>query len=214
MNKAGVSFKHFLNSILDFLFYLPVGGETTFRRTCIEFTCLDKGDEVLELCCSTGDFTAALTGQNTGARITGADISLASVKTAYERLQHTTTGIILASAVNLPFFPNSFDKCVVSFGMHHMREADRKKALAEVYRVLKNNGSLYIFDYAMPEKRIVRPVAFIYTSIDSSDEAYTIIKNGSLLQEIEQAGFKIENRALTGLGIVQLLEIRKNRAIT
>ena len=211
MKNVFTTCKRLLFSALDFLFYLPFGGETTFRRTCREFIAFNEGDAILELCCGAGEFTGVLAQHVTTGRIVGTDISRPSIEAAVRNLQNTSTELFVGSAACLPLSSKAFDTCIVSFGMHHMSSQERKKTMEEIHRVLQDKGSLYIFDYMVPDKGINRLIGIIYTLLDSSKEAYNMAKNGSLTGEIEQAGFEIKRRAFTRFCIVQFLEIRKRQ---
>ncbi|MBN1613793.1 MAG: methyltransferase domain-containing protein [Deltaproteobacteria bacterium] len=211
IEKAIASCKMILNAVFDYLFYLPFGGEAAFRRTCMDFIPLTDGDALLELCCGVGEFTAVLARQKTAGRLVGVDISGPSIESAGRRLRYTKAGFLLASAADLPFSSGTFEKCVVSFGMHHMPMQERTKSLKEMHRILVREGKLYIFDYRLPENCIKKLAAIAYTHLDSSKEAYRMMISGSLFSEIEDAGFEIVRQGFTCYGIVQLLEIRKNR---
>jgi len=90
-----------------------------------------------------------------------------------------------------------------------MSVQERRWALKEIHRVLTPEGSLYVIDYNLPESGLRRLVAIAFAKLDESEEAYKMLKNGSLIGEIKQAGFEIERRSPACQGIIQLLEVVK-----
>ena len=78
--------------------------------------------------------------------------------------------------------------------------------LKEINRILVPEGTLYVIDYNLPGKGMKRLAATVFVRLDESDEAYKMLKAGSLFNEIDQVGFEIARRGLTCQGIIQLLE--------
>ena len=198
------------NGVLNLLFYLPCGGENSFRRRCAKFAFLKSGDWILDVCCGTGELMAVIAGQGFTGQLVGVDIAESALKEARARTQHVPITFLRANADDLPLGSSRFDKCFISFGLHHMPKQDRQKTLREIRRSLISGGTLIIIDYNLPERGLRRLVATAFAKLDKSEEAYKIIKNGSLLKEIKQAGLEIQRQDLTCQGIVQLLEaVRK-----
>lgn len=193
-------------SAFNFLFYLPCGGEISFRRRCVKFASLTADDRILDLCCGTGELTTVIASQGFTGQVVGVDISESALGIARTKTQHMPVTFLTASANNLPFDSSRFDKCFISFGLHHMWKQERQKTLTEIYRILAPKGTLYVIDYNLPERGVRRLAAIAFAKLDDSEEAYEMVKNGSLVREIKQAGFEIERRCLTCQGIIQLLE--------
>lgn len=85
------------------------------------------------------------------------DSSLEMLKVAKKRLRNTSDAIpenltlLQADGLNLPFNDSTF-KTVCSFGMIHLFD-DKKKFLAELLRVLKTDGTLFLS--ALTTKRTI-----------------------------------------------------------
>jgi len=197
------------DAVFNVLFYIPCGGEKSFRKKCVEFADLTAGDRILDLCCGTGELATLIESQGFAVNLVGVDISELAIEIAKTKAWHIPITFLRASAYDLPFESSRFDKCFISFGLHHMSRHKRQKTLAEVHRTLSPEGTLYVIDYNSPEKGVRRLVAIAFTKLDQSKEAYEILKRGSLMGEIKQAGFEIEKRVLTCQGIIQLLEAVK-----
>lgn len=197
------------NATFNFLFYLPCGGETAFRERCVKYAGLAAKDRVLDLCCGTGELTTVIASKELVEDLVGIDISKPAIEIARTKTPGMPITFMTASADDLPLNPSRFDKCFISFGLHHMSGRLRQKTLAEVHRTLAPQGTLYIIDYNLPEKGLRRLAAITFTKLDESKEAYKMLKNGSLIREIKQSGFEIEKRDLTCQGIIQLLKVVK-----
>lgn len=59
---------------------------------------------------------------------------------------------ITADAENLPFASNTFDCCTISFGIRNVD--DINKALREIFRVLKKDGTFLCLEFVNPESKI------------------------------------------------------------
>jgi demethylmenaquinone methyltransferase/2-methoxy-6-polyprenyl-1,4-benzoquinol methylase len=197
------------NSVFNFLFYLPCGGETSFRRRCVNFGSLAGGDSILDLCCGTGELTSLIAGQGLSGQLFGVDISEPALQLARKQNPYIPAAFLRASAEYLPFDSSRFDKCFISFGLHHMSGRERQRTLTETHRMLVPKGTLYVIDYNLPESRLGRLTAIAFAKLDKSKEAYHMLKSKSLISEIKKAGFEVERRDLACQGMIQLLEVVK-----
>jgi demethylmenaquinone methyltransferase/2-methoxy-6-polyprenyl-1,4-benzoquinol methylase len=197
------------NEFLDLLFYLPFGGEGRFRRKCVNFACPTGGEKILDICCGTGVFTFMIARHVTSdGQIIGVDFCESALKVAKNGVSNLPVAFLIADAENLPFASARFDKCLISFGLHHMPQRTRQNTLREVHRTLKSTGSLFAVDYNLPDKVLARLGAKALVKLDTSDHAYEMLVSHSLLAEIEQAGFQVRRRELIGKGMIQLVEAR------
>lgn len=196
--------------LFDFVFYLPCGGEKSFRETCVKFAGLVNEDRILDLCCGNGELTTIIAGKGFIKDLVGVDISESVIKIARTKNQYTPVTFIRASANDLPLDSSRFTKCFISFGLHHMSRHERTQTLVEAHRILVPKGTLYVIDYNLPQKGLRRLAAIAFAKLDESKEAYRMLKDGDLIKEVQQAGFEIVRRELTCQDIVQLLAAVKN----
>lgn len=197
----------FYDALTNLIFYLPCGGESKFRSMCLNFANLAEGDRVLDLCCGTGTLTS-LIARHIGpdGQVVGLDISEPVLKTARITARNLPATFLRVSAENLPFASSSFDKCFISFGLHHMPWQAWQNALSEVSRTLRTGGSLTIVDYNLPAGWFARLTTKAFVKLFEDKGAYQLL-NSCLLEELQQAGLAIKRRVLIGKGTIQLLEI-------
>ncbi|MEG3070169.1 MAG: methyltransferase domain-containing protein [Candidatus Syntrophopropionicum ammoniitolerans] len=110
--------------------------------------------EVLDLGGGTGINAAAL--YRSGARVTIADASPAMLKKAAGK--NMQVRLVQALAEDLPLPDSSFDIVLISDAWHHF--TDQAGAAAEVARVLRPTGRLYIIDFD-PRQKITKTIAFV-----------------------------------------------------
>lgn len=103
---------------------------------------------VLDLCTGTGDLAGILKRKYPKAKVIGVDFSSEMLDIA--RQKHPDVEFIEADCTNLPFEDESFDLCVISFGLRNIE--DMQKAISEIYRVLKTGGVFVNIDLGKPNK--------------------------------------------------------------
>ena len=209
LRKTSQPFLKFYDTVHNFLFYLPCGGETSFREKCVKFADLKNGDRVLDLCCGAGELTIAVARQGLTVELVGVDISEQAIETASTKARHMPVTFVRASVDDLPIKSPRFNKCFISLGLHHIPEQTRWKTLTEIHRALAPKGTLYVIDYNLSEKGLRRLAAITFIKLERSKEVFEMLKNGSMVRQIKQAGFEITGRDLICQGIVQLLKAVK-----
>ncbi|MEO6347194.1 MAG: class I SAM-dependent methyltransferase, partial [Aquaticitalea sp.] len=78
-----------------------------------------------------------------------------------ERLLDSKIKMMMGDSENLPFQNDSFDAITVAFGVRNFE--DLEKGLAEIYRVLKPNGTFVILETSVPTKPIFKTGYSFYT---------------------------------------------------
>ena len=116
------------------------------------FKKVHKGSEVLDLGCAWGRIVFQL--QREGYSVTGIDINGSAIDKALDTAKKTNkkyqkkVKFVTANAMELPFSDESFDACFLqAFLTTIVLPEDRSKVISEAYRVLKNNGVLYLADF-------------------------------------------------------------------
>ena len=119
---------------------------------------------ILDLATGTADLAIALARCNPQAHIVGLDISkkmaeLGKAKIAQQKMERQIE-LHLGDAAALPFDDNTFDAISVAFGVRNFE--DLNKSLAEIHRVLKPDGKVFILEFSMPERFPVRQMYHLY----------------------------------------------------
>lgn len=112
-----------------------------------------KGMRVLDLAAGTGTSSAAIAAQ--GAHVTAADFSEGMLAEGRKRQAgNHLIEFVWADATDLPFEDNSFDAATISYGLRNVQ--DPKKALAEMFRVVKPGGRIVIAEFSKPPVALIR----------------------------------------------------------
>jgi len=146
---------------------------------------LRPGTRVLEVGCGPGRASAALASRH-GAVVTGLDASPEMLAAAREFVPEGVD-LVEARAEALPFPDDSFDVVLAQFVVHLL---DRPRAFAELRRVLRPDGVLWIKTSdpdRLDDHWLARPFPSAITIERSRfpDEA-------QLRRELEPAGFEVE----------------------
>ena len=194
---------------------LSMGNSFIWRIATTRAVAAVAGERILDIAAGTGTSSAALA--KSGADIVAADFSPGMIEVGRKR--HPSISFVVADAMDLPFEDGEFDAVTASFGLRNVENP--KKALAEMYRVLKPGGRLVICEFSTPSRAIFRAgytayMRYVMPSIvgaaSSNPEAYTYLADSirewpdqvTLSQWIRGAGFtRVAYRNLTA-GVVAL----------
>jgi ubiquinone/menaquinone biosynthesis C-methylase UbiE len=131
------------------MFFLTQGREKKLRKVTLDLAQIKPGDKVLEIGCGTGTLTIAAKSQvGVGGEVVGIDIAPEMISAAVRKAKRKGADVSfkVGSIANIPFPDNRFDTVLCSFMIFHMPEDIRRKGLAEIFRVLKSGGSLFVID--------------------------------------------------------------------
>lgn len=145
-----------------------------------------KGLKVLDFGCGTGSSTVVLTEK--GAAVLGVETEEISIDIAARRAQDlhvqdrcafVRIPYLSGQGAWLPFKDASFDLCTLIGVLEHMRTDERIACAAEIERVLKPGGDLFIFDTpnrAFPKDHHTTQLWFIGWLPESIARAYSIAR--------------------------------------
>jgi ubiquinone/menaquinone biosynthesis C-methylase UbiE len=115
---------------------------------------------LLDYGCGAGDLMRVLAGMGARATFTGCDVSAGMLAEAGRRWP-TAFGpapeLALQEGARTPFADGQFDVAVISAVLHHVPPAERPAVYAELGRVLRPGGRLYVFEHN-PRNPLVRYV--------------------------------------------------------
>ncbi|MDB6169742.1 MAG: bifunctional demethylmenaquinone methyltransferase/2-methoxy-6-polyprenyl,4-benzoquinol methylase [Verrucomicrobia bacterium] len=210
----------------DLANHLLSGGMDFFwRRRLVAAVARRQPRDVLDLATGSGDVAFALKrALPAGTPVVGMDfcqpmLDEANAKKA-ARPARELAGLSFrhGDGLALPLPDASFDAVTLSFGLRNM--ADRRQSLAEIRRVLRPGGHLFVLEFSQPW-RAVRPVYFFYlrhllpriAGLVTGDKAAYVYLNDTveqfpdraqLTEEIRAAGFSEVHSAALTFGTVAL----------
>ena len=106
---------------------------------------------VLDLCCGTGDMTAALLAEHPekAEPVTGLDFSAQMLERARMKYGAANVHWVEGDAMHLPYADESFDLVTAAFGFRNL--TNYAEGLREIYRVLKPGGMIGILECNQPD---------------------------------------------------------------
>lgn len=187
----------------------PLVGEGNFsaRGTSAEKMGEGYNYKCLDLCCGTGDLARILKDTYLQSEVIGVDFSQNMLEIA--RKKHPDIEFLEADCTQLPFEDESFDLCIISFGLRNIENME--KALKEIYRVLKKDGYFINLDLGKPNKFFnffLKPYMYLWVSLlgklfhgNETPYKYLAVSNETfpsqkeLVKIFEMAGFSdIKNK--------------------
>jgi demethylmenaquinone methyltransferase / 2-methoxy-6-polyprenyl-1,4-benzoquinol methylase len=145
---------------------LSGGLDRLWRRRLVEAVRQSSPDRVLDLATGSGDVAFALARSlPPGTRIRGVDFCLPMLAEAEKKRSPAgaqacpNLSFSLGDAFELPFSEGAFDSVTLSFGLRNM--SDRSRCLAEIRRVLRPGGRLFVLEFSQPRPWL-KPAYFFY----------------------------------------------------
>jgi demethylmenaquinone methyltransferase/2-methoxy-6-polyprenyl-1,4-benzoquinol methylase len=116
--------------------------------------------------CATGTGDVAIEIKKTfksRAHVTATDFCEEMLKLAPAKAQAKKLDIVfeVADAMNLPYADETFDVVTISFGIRNVGSVE--KALAEMTRVLKPKGEIYILEFGQPKSPFFHKMYSVYS---------------------------------------------------
>ncbi len=147
-----------LNRVISF------GIDIKWRNRVVAILTKNKPNSILDIATGTGDL--AINMVKTGAsKIVGLDISPGMLEVGKDKIKDkklaNTIEMVVGDSENLPFKDDSFDAVTVAFGVRNFETLE--KGLAEIFRVLKPNGSFVVLETSVPTKTPYKQGYSFYT---------------------------------------------------
>jgi ubiquinone/menaquinone biosynthesis C-methylase UbiE len=168
-----------------------------------QWVCSQASGEVLEVAVGTG---ANLPSYPEDIRLTGIDFSPAMLQLAQRRADELGRKVDLrvgdAHALDLP--DDAFDTVVCTFSLCAI--LDERRAIAEMWRVLRPGGRLLLLDHVAGTPRWVRAIQWLWERVTIPIGEHMLRRP---LLTVQGQGFQVERAERSKLGIVERLAARK-----
>jgi len=147
-----------LNRVISF------GIDAKWKKKMLKLVAAKNPKNILDIATGTGDM-AILMSQTKAEKIVGLDISAGMLEVGKKKIKAKNLSqkieMIQGDSENLPFENDSFDAITVAYGIRNFETLD--KGLAEIYRVLKPNGTFIILETSNPTKTPYKQFYKFYT---------------------------------------------------
>lgn len=162
--------------------------EERFKRRLVEQAEIRDGHRVLDLGCGTGTLTVMVKRARPEAEVVGLDGDVNVLKIARAKAAKAGVQILLhqGMAYEIPYGDGYFDRVLSSLVLHHLTAGDKKRTLADVFRVLRRGGELHVVDFGPPRTLYSRLAAFVSAR---SEQVADNVK-GRLPGMFREAGFE------------------------
>jgi SAM-dependent methyltransferase len=126
--------------------------ENRLRREILERAEIGPRDRVLDVGCGTGTQAVLVQRARPGAEVVGIDGDARALARAQRKVADAGLAIRLDEglATALPYPDTRFERVLSSFVLHHLVDDDKRRALAEIRRVLVPGGALLLVDFGPP----------------------------------------------------------------
>jgi len=131
------------------------GREKAIRQMTVEMAGIKPGDRVLEIGCGTGSLTLQAKMQaGPDGKVCGIDAAPEMVAVAQTKVEKAGIDIEFKQGFlqEIPYPDQNFDQVLCSFMIFHTSEKVRVKGFAEIDRVLKPGGRIFILDANTPNR--------------------------------------------------------------
>lgn len=213
----------------DFLnHFLSLGIDHYWRKALVKMLKKQHPKQVLDIATGTGDLAISIAKNIPDSSIIGADISekmleIGQKKILKKKLDHQIK-IELGDSEQLKYADKYFDSVTVAFGVRNYEDLDL--GLQEMYRVTKDNGSVFILEFSKPTAFPIKQIYNFYFSyilptlgkgVSKDNSAYTYlpesVKNfpdgNDFLIHLSQAGYKNVSQKKMTFGIVSIYRGKK-----
>jgi ubiquinone/menaquinone biosynthesis C-methylase UbiE len=177
------------------------------RRFMAKAVTAADGGWVLDLCTGTGSLLAQLRAKlDPNVRVVGVDFSGGMVREARKKTRRLPSlHLVVADAGWLPFAAGTFDAVTCSHAFYELKGPMRDRALHEIARVLKRNGSFLMMEHDVPTSRSTRALFYVRLALVGSGRARAFLRHE---KEILQAYFTTVEKVVAPGGRSKLMVCR------
>ena len=145
-----------------FIKLMGVGVNGANSRMIIEMAKIQPEDKVLDVGCGTGDLT--LTAKNyagASGSVYGIDASPEGIDLARKKATSSRSEAVFKVGLieKIPYPDAMFDLVISRLVIHHLPDDLKRRGFAEIFRVLKPNGRVFLADFKPPTNPVFGHVA-------------------------------------------------------
>jgi ubiquinone/menaquinone biosynthesis C-methylase UbiE len=165
---------------------------------------IPPGPQVKVLDVATGTARQAFALARRGNTVTGLDLSPDMLAVARSKNTYPNVTLVEGDAAALPFEDAGFDVTHIAFALHDMPPAMRPRVLAEMRRVTRPGGTVFVVDYFLPSRGLRRwfGYRFIRTIDSKYYPSFAVIDLAAL---VRGAGITVVAETHTFFGMVTIL---------
>lgn len=187
--------------------------ERTFKNRLLSQAATQPGMRVLDLGCGTGTLAVQLKQRTPAAVIVGLDGDPDVLAIARRKAIRRGLAVEFQHGLSyeLPFSEGTFDRVLSSLFFHHLLPAQKRRTLAEVFRVLCPGGELHVADWGRPSGWMMRVLSYSIQLLDGFANTADHIE-GRLPQYYREAGFEaveLRSELPTPYGTMALYSARR-----
>lgn len=148
---------NFLTPFYDFSCWI-LGLGPKFKQKILNSVEIRSGDKIADIACGTGVFLKVAKQKYPHTNLIGLDPDEKALSIAKNRLEKAGLQVDLqkAFAEALPLEAESVDVCFTTLALHHMPDPIKKKAIKEMYRILKKGGKIVVTDFGKSNSIVLR----------------------------------------------------------
>ncbi len=205
---------------------LSAGIDRGWRKKAVDWLGEDRPKRILDIATGTADL-ALESARLQPERIVGVDIAEEMLKLGREKIAQRQLSDLVTlqrgDAERLPFSDSQFDGALVAFGVRNFESLD--KGLKDIFRVLKNDGSLVILEFSQPGYFPVKQAYGLYMKyilptvgrwFSRNDGAYKYLPDSiavfphgrAFMDVMEQCGYSDVEQKKLSFGIASLYKGR------
>ncbi|WP_028578727.1 class I SAM-dependent methyltransferase [Desulfogranum japonicum] len=144
---------------------------------------------ILDICCGTGSVILAFAKKYPEALVTGYDFSGGMLRKAKQKDGENRVAFVLGDAARLSYADDCFDIVCCSHALYELKGQVRIQALAEMKRVVKPDGLVFIMEHEVPRHPLIKILFHIRMLMMGSSDAREFVEQD--LQPYEKLFTKV-----------------------
>ncbi len=146
LERMDVFFENRLKGYDEHMLTDIAGAREFYRFTALQLP-MEAKSEVLDLGCGTGLELEEYFKLNSGAHVTGIDLSKAMLNALSAKFPEKKLNLIVGSYFDVPFERQKYDAAVSVESLHHFTEEQKLSLYKRLFEAVKDGGYFILTDY-------------------------------------------------------------------